>query len=117
MRHSSWRASRGPVAHPHQANTGGVEEPRPRTRRPLDRKEETEILVLIRAGAGRVFRLLAHLWTSVIVPLVVVAVNDPPDPVQAEESIGAVDQEEPEGDEPPRLPQLAPIEGLRVEYR
>ena len=42
--------------------------------------------------------------------------GDPPDEMQAEESIGAVDPEEPEGDEPPRLPQLAPVEGLRVEY-
>ena len=47
-------------------------------------------------------------------PLVVVAADDPPDPVQAEEAVGSVDQEEPEGGGP--LPQLAPVEGLRAEY-
>ncbi|MYH54035.1 MAG: hypothetical protein F4139_14010 [Gemmatimonadetes bacterium] len=72
------------------------------------------MLALVRVGTRGVINLLTHIWTSIIVPLVVVAADDPPDTVQAEEAVGSVDQEEPEGGGP--LPQLAPVEGLRAEY-
>lgn len=87
----------------------------PGTVEPLDRKEESNVGLSSCRGPWSCQAAGTHMDLDHLA-VVVVATDDPPDTVQLqpEETVGSVDQEEPEGGEP--LPQLAPVKGLRAEY-